>query len=415
MYRVKELREKRAKLHEDAKGVLKAAADGKRELTAEERQKVDAIYADVDVLKGDIDREERAAAEEATLATSAGRKSESILIGDGRPSADLALRAWLLHPDRPEAITDEMRASCEAHRLNPASKTFDLRALSVGTTTAGGNSIPNEMMRAFMEIEKWYGRVQNLATVVNTDTGATLPWPTVDDTSNTGELLTETTGATTTADPSFGVVNLSSYKMSSKAVLLSVELLQDSSINLPAYLGAALGTRLGRIKNTYFTTGSGSSQPAGVQIKASLGKTAAATNAIIFDEVIDLYHSLDIAYRQGPSTAFMMNDAVAAYVRKLKDSQNRYLWEMSTQVGQPDRLIGVPVVINNDQDSAFSTNKRLILFGDFSKFIVRLAGGVVIGRTDDLYFLSDQVAFKGMQRVDSNLIDTTSVKYLRTA
>lgn len=416
MFRAKELREKRAKLHEDAKAILKAAADEKRDLSAEEGAKVDAIYGDVDKLKTEIDREERAMAEEKVLTESLGRRSESKIIVDDKPSADLALRAWLLSGSaRADAVTDEMRAACSAWGLNPNAKAFDLRALSVGTTTAGGNSIPNEMMRSFLEIEKWYGRVQNLATVVNTDSGATLPWPTVDDTSNTGELLTEGTGATTTADPSFGVVNLGAYKMSSKAVILSIELLQDSAINLPAYLGAALGTRIGRIKNTYFTTGTGTSQPGGVQVKASLGKTAAATNALTLDEVIDLYHSVDIAYRSAPGFRFMMHDSVAAYVRKLKDSQNRYLWETSTQIGQPDRLFGVGVEINNDQDSAFSTNKRLVLAGDFGKYVVRTAGGITIGRTDDLYWLTDQVAFKGIQRVDANLMDTTAVKYLRTA
>jgi HK97 family phage major capsid protein len=410
MYQVKELREKRAKLHEDAKSILKAAVDEKRDSTPEERAKVDKIYADVDALKADIDRLEKAEAEERALAESAGRKTETF-VSDARPSSDMALRAWVMG----ERATEEQRAAAAFYGINPRSKEFDLRALTIGTTTAGGNSVPNEMMRAFLEVQKWYGRVENLATVINTETGATLPWPTVDDTSNTGRLLTEGTGATTTTDPSFGVVNLSSYKMSSDAVIVSMELLQDSSINLAQYLGSALGTRIGRIKNTYFTTGSGSSQPGGVQVKASLGKTASATNAITLDEIIDLYHAVDIAYRSDPSFAFMMNDTVAAYVRKLKDSNNQYLWQMAVQAGQPDRLFGVPVIINNDQDGTFATNKRLVLAGAFSKYVVRIAGGVTIARSDDLYFLNHQSVFLGVQRVDGNLVDTTAVKYLRTA
>lgn len=414
MYRVKELREKRAKLHEDAKLVLDAASKDKRDLTAEERTKVDAIYGEVDTLKADIDRMERADAEERALSETCGRRTE-ITVDNGRPNSDLALRAWLLAGRKPSAITGEMRAACEALGIDPRDRAFDLRALSVGTTTAGGNSVPNEVMRAFMEMEKWYGRVQDLSTVVTTETGATLPWPTVDDTANTGRLLTEGTGATTTTDPSFGVVNLSAYKWSSDGVIVSLELLQDSSINMAAYLGAALGTRIGRIKNTYFTTGSGSSQPGGVQVKAALGKTAAATNAITLDEIIDLYHAVDVAYRQGPKVAFMMHDTVAAYVRKLKDSNNQYLWQMAVQAGQPDRLFGVPVTINNDQDSTFVTNKRLVLFGDFSKYVVRTAGGLEVLRSDDVYFLSHQSVFLGVQRADGNLVDTTAVKYLRTA
>ena len=411
MYRIKELREKRAKLHEDAKAILKAAADEKRDLSTEESARVDAIYADVDKMKADIDREERAAAEERALSETLGRKTQPIITA-GRPDPELVVRAWAR---RGKKMSEAERAACAHYDFDPREAEFDVRALSVGTTTAGGNSVPNEMMKAFWEIQKWYGRVESLATVVNTEGGATLPWPTVDDTSNTGRLLTEGTGATTTTDPSFGVVNLASYKMSSDAVILSEELLQDSSINLSAYLGAALGTRVGRVKNTYFTTGSGSSQPGGVQVKASLGKTASATNAITLDEGVDLIHSVDIAYRYSPGSALMMNDAVAAYVRKLKDSNNQYLWQMAVQAGQPDRLFGFPVVINNDQDSAFSTNKRLVLFGDFSKYVVRVAGGVSIRRSDDVYFLNHQSVFEASQRVDGNLVDTTAVKYLRTA
>jgi len=411
MYHVRELREKRAKLHEDAKAILKAAADEKRELTAEERTKVDAIDADIDALKGDVDRLERADAVEKQLSESRGRRVDPIVTGDARPDPNLALRAWALG----ENASDEMRAAAAAYGINVSSKELDVRALSVGTTTAGGNAVADEMMRSYMEILKWYGRVESVATVVNTTTGATLPWPTVDDTSNTGRLLTEGTGATTTTDPSVGVINLASYKFSSDAVIVSMEALQDVSFNLAAYLGSALATRIGRIKNTYFTTGTGTSQPGGVQVKASLGKTAAATNAITLDEVIDLFHSVDIAYRSAPSAAFMMNDAVAAYARKLKDSNNQYLWQMAVQAGQPDRLFGVPVIINNDCDSAFSTNKRLVLFGDFSKYVVRNAGALQVGRSDDLYFLNHQSVFLGVQRSDGNLVDTTAVKYLRTA
>lgn len=404
------LHEQRVKLNEDIKAILDKADAEKRAVTPEEQETVKRMDAEIDQIKATIALREKQEAETRSLAESRGRQTETV-ITDARPSPDLALRGWIMG----ERATPEMRAAAAHYGMAVTSKDLDMRALSVGTTTAGGNSVANEIMRSFMEIEKWYGRVQNVATIVNTETGATLPWPTVDDTSNTGRLLTEGTGATTTTDPTFGVVNLASYKMSSDAVIVPLELLQDSSVNLSAYLGGALGTRIGRIKNTYFTTGSGSSQPGGVQVKASLGKTASATNAITFDEVIDLFHSVDIAYRNNPSSAFMVSDTIAAYLRKLKDSQNRYLWEMSLVAGQPDRMFGRPVIINNDQDSALSTNKRVVLFGDFSKYVVRIAGQVSIGRSDDLYFLNHQSVFLGVQRVDGNLIDTTAVRYLRTA
>lgn len=411
---MKELIEKRVKLHEDIKAILDKAEAEKRAITPEERESIGRMDGEIASIQATLDARAKSDADEKLLAESRGRQTKTEVIGDARHDPNMALRAWALG-GRPDKQTEEMRAAAAAFGLNPAGRSLELRALSVGTTTAGGNAVPNEIMRAFLEIQKWYGRVENLATVINSETGATMPFPTMDDTSNTGRLLTEGTGATTTTDPSVGVINLASYKFSSDAVIVSVELLQDASFNIAAYLGGALGTRIGRIKNTYFTTGSGSSQPGGVQVKASLGKTAAATNAITLDEIIDLYHAVDIAYRMSPNARFMMHDSVAAYVRKLKDSNSQYLWQMAVQAGQPDRLFGVPVEINNDQDSSFATNKRLVLYGDFSKYAVRNAGAVEILRSDDLYILSHQVVFLGFQRSDGNLIDTTAVKYLRTA
>ena len=124
-------------------------------------------------------------------------------------------------------------------------------------------------------------------------------------------------------------------------------------------------------------------------------------------------HSVDVAYR--PNAGFMVHDTIAAYLRKLKDSQNRYLWEMSLQAGLPDRIFGKPVYINNDMDSALTTAKRLLLFGDFSYYQVRDAGQVVIARADELRLLNHQVVFVAFQRSDGRLPDTTAIKYLRLA
>ena len=83
--------------------------------------------------------------------------------------------------------------------------------------------------------------------------------PTTNDTANVGAIVGE--GATTSAqDATFAQLVLDGWKYSSKAILVSVELLQDSAINLPAFIGNALGTRIGRISNTHFTTGTGTGQ-----------------------------------------------------------------------------------------------------------------------------------------------------------
>jgi HK97 family phage major capsid protein len=309
-----------------------------------------------------------------------------------------------------------MIAAAQSVGLRHEASELEMRALSVGTTTAGGASVPDEMMRAYWDAQKWFGRVRNVSTVLTTTAGAPLPVPTTDDTANTGEIVTEASAVTTTVDPTFGVLNLGAYKFSSKALIVSVELIQDSFINLPEYLGRKLGERIARVQNTKYTTGTGTGEPNGVQVAAALGKTAAATNAVTFDEVIDLMHATDVAYRDRPGSGFMMHDTVAAYLRKLKDSQNRYLWEMSLQSGQPDRIFGKPVYINNDMDSALTTAKRLLLFGDFNAYHVREVGNTpTILRADELRILNHQVVFLAFARSDGGLAEANAVRYLRTA
>jgi HK97 family phage major capsid protein len=257
--------------------------------------------------------------------------------------------------------------------------------------------------------------MRQVATVWRTSSGAPLPVPSADDTANVGEIIGEGSAVTTTADPLFNTLTLGAFKDTSKAVIVSEELLQDSLIPLPEYLGRRLGERVGRIQNTHFTVGAGTTLPFGVATQASLGKTAAVTNAITFDEIIDLYASVDRAYRDVPGAGWMMNDTTATMLRKVKDSQNRYLWEMSLQAGTPDRIFGKPVYYNGDLDSPSATAKRPVLYGDFSNYVIRDTSDVIFIRADELRVLNHQVVFLAFQRSDGNLPNTAAVKYLRTA
>lgn len=428
----------RVKRFEAAKAIMETAEQEGRSMSGEEQHTFDEHHRAIGDLRQQLDNytqqlEEEKAIQTALAAHESRGRVTSMALATGQQNAELdqelAFRAWALGGNYTDIAMDrlshslraEMVAACQRVNFNPTTRAIEMppgkpgekRALSVGTTDAGGYSVPDEAMRAYWDLQKWFGSMRSVATIWTTATGAPLPVPTTNDTSNTGEIINEGSAVTTTADPVFGQVVLGSFKYSSKAVIVSVELLQDSFLPIPTYLGAKLGTRIGRINNNHFTVGVGTTQPMGIVTAASLGKTAAATNAITWDEVIDLQHSVDIAYR--PRAAFMMHDSVAAYLRKLKDSQNRYLWEISITMGQPDRIFGQPVWINNDMSSTFSTNNRLIIYGDFSNYVIRDAGGPIFARADELRILNHQVVFLAFQRSDGNLIDTTSVKYLRSA
>jgi HK97 family phage major capsid protein len=372
----------------------------------------DRMHARMVEIRGTLDARAAVEAEESDLSRSRGRQTQSLIEVGGLSSAslDLATRGWLLGPRaRPEHIAAAAELGFDYTRAE-----LSTRALNSVTATMGQNTIPDEVMRAFTDALKYFVPIRDYATVIPTGTGGPLPIPTTDDTQNTGEIISDSGAVTTTADPTFGQVTLHPYKFSSKAVLVSVELLQDSYINLPAWMGTKLAQRIGRVQSSKFTVGTGTSEPKGIQVAATLGKTAASTTAITFDELIDLSQSVDVAYRTRPGIAFMAHDSTIASLRKVKDSQNRYIWEISTQVGVPDSLFGRPVITNNDMDQLGGANRRVALFGDLSAYWIQDAGPVVLIRADELFVLNHQVAFLGFQRSDGNLTDTTAVKYLRT-
>jgi HK97 family phage major capsid protein len=406
----RELREARAKLVEEARQILSKASDEKRSMTAEEDAKWTAIHADVDRLKAQIDTLERQAAAEAELRTAPEPENKIVTPAFGADEQRRAFRAWAAQGSTVAVSAEDLEL---ARKYGFGGNSLELRALNATTTSAGQYSVPDEMMAAFSEALKWWGPVRNYATVLRTASGAPLPIPTVDDTSNSGAILAENTAVTTTVDPSFGQVVLDSYKYSSKLVLVSVELLQDSAIDLASMLGRLLGTRIARATNAHFTTGTGSAQPNGIVTASTLGKTATATNAFTYSEIVDLLHSVDPAYR--PGSAFLANDAIIGAIKKFTDSQNLPIWAPSIRDGQPDRLLGYPVIANNDMTGTLATGNKIMLFGDPKYYYVREAGDVVVMRLNERYADQHSVAFVAFQRTDGDLIQTAAVKHLKLA
>ena len=180
------------------------------------------------------------------------------------------------------------------------------RDLSAVTGASGGYTVPQGFYYTLTEALKWYGGIKaSRATILRTATGNDLPMPTENDTSNVGELLAESAAAGT-ADPTFGQVVMKAYKFSSKVVKVPIELIQDSAFDISSYVARKLGIRIGRITNTYMTTGTGSSQPQGIVNGSTLSKTTASATAITYAELKDLEHSVDPAYRGGAGSCSMI-------------------------------------------------------------------------------------------------------------
>lgn len=388
MQSIQALRERHASL---AKETRELVEKHNGEWKAEHQSKYDQGLAELDDIKGQIDRIEKAleASADADFGSKAEEAKEKRIHAAGR---DLFAK-WLQGGDKALSAQDWA----------------DVRAtMSTSTTTEGGYTVPTDVAASINEVLKAYGGVRSVANVIQSAQGNDINFPTSDGTSEVGELIGQNTTATA-ADPSFGVVTLSTYKFSSKIVAVPYELLQDSNADIEAFIVRRLGDRLGRIQNQYFTTGTGTSQPKGVVTAAASGKvgTTGQTTTVIADDLIDLIHSLDPAYRAG-NCRFMMADSSLKVIRKLKDSQNRPIFlpgydGLGNAMG--DSILGYGVTINQDM-AAMAANAKSILFGDFSRYTIRDVMGMTLFRFEDsAYAKLGQVGFLAWMRTGGTLTD----------
>lgn len=396
MKSVKELLDEKAVLHDQMTDLVERATKEGREMTSDEDQQFDAINKEYEAINGKLERAQRIEKLNAEKAKEVKQEVKE----KKEPEYDNVF--WKYFKRGMRSLTSPEQNVLSQFRGTDPQTT---------TVTAGGYTIPtgfsNELSIA---MAAWGGMLQ-VSRIVRTETGNQIDWPTVDDTATTGALLTEA-GTGVVGDMTFGTKTLNSYMYYSKIVQVSVQLLQDSYFDLQSFLRDAFARRLGTIINSHATVGTGSSQPNGVVTAASVGKTSASNSTVTFAEMVDLVHSVDPAYRN--NGRFMLEDASLAIIKKLSigTSDARALWQPSWRDGTPDTIDGYPYTINQDMAS-FGAGNKPIAFGDFSQYVIRLAGDTTFVRLDERYMEKLLVGFLAYQRMDGELIDTNAIKVLR--
>ena len=307
------------------------------------------------------------------------------------------------------------RATAEDRELlmsRAESLTPEQRAMSVGTDSAGGYTVPEGFYNQLTEAMKAFGGMRaSRATVLTTASGAPIPFTTANDTGNTGAILGENTQVAE-QDSTFGTVNIGAYMYTSKLVRVSLQLIQDSAFNLEAYLATMLGTRIARITNTHFTTGDDDSKPNGIVTASTAGKPGASGQVatVTYADLVDLQHSVDPSYRTGAE--WMFHDSTLKALKKLVDGESRPLWAPGIAVREPDTILSHPYVINQDMP-VMEASAKSILFGDLSKYLIRDVTGAQLLVLRERYADYLQVGFLAFSRHDGDLIDagTNPVKH----
>ena len=294
------------------------------------------------------------------------------------------------------------------------------------TTTQGGYLVPTGFSGILTEAMKWFGGIKGTVDEFETGTGNPFPWPTVSDFLNKGRIIGQNIQMVQT-DIVFGQVTFNAYIGSSDLVLVPLALLEDSYFNIDHLLAKLLGIRLGRLFNWKCTTGAGVSagEPTGIVTAAVAAGNlytcpTGETTSISYNDLVNLEHSVDPAYRDNPSSYFMFSDAMLKILKKLVDGSNRPLWQPGLTAsfregaGVPDagvlsisrpQILDHPYIVNNDMASP-AANASTMLFGDMSLYKVRkVAGGVSVLRLVERYADYLQQGFTAFMRFDGNLID----------
>ena len=392
-----ELRGQRAELIKGATNIVENAQKEGRSLNAEEKSKFDAMEADARSIKDQIDVLERAADLKKELAANA----------EVREAAPKATRKG--------AFEKYLRNGMGALNSNERSMMAELRGTSTqiaGTDSLGGFLVPQDFSNELDMATLFTGEVERLAKKLNTAGGALLDYPTINDTATDAGLISEA-ASVTVQDMTFANAQLSAYNYASQ-VRVSMQLLQDNAFDLNSFLAEAMGERIARATNAAFTTGTGSSQPQGIVAGSSLGNTAASATAIAADDILDLIHSIDPSYRNKASFGLMAHDNVIAAIRALGlGSANDFpIFIPSMEAGQPDKLFGYNIYYNNDMQSSIATGTKTLIAADFSKYVVRSAGGVQFVRLNERYMDELEVGFVAYARKDAKVLDTRAVKHL---
>jgi len=417
MSELKALQEQQARILTNGRAKLDEITDDTPEdRAAEIEREFDAMMADYDKIGARVERMRKLEAAERALDAPDPRRP--VASGEARGVDEGAV------PTYRESFHAYLRAMGNLGAMDATERGILQRGYAEVETraqttsdSAGGYTVPEELATILVKTIAMWGPMYDpaITSEIVTSGGNQITMPTVDDT--TTVVVKHTEGTTLTddngSDVTFGEKVLNAYPFNTEWLRVSKELVDDSAFNIEQLLGELLGERLARRANLELTTGDGTGDPNGIVTASTKGVDAAAAAAITADEVIDLLHSVDPAYRMSPRCRWMMNDTTLATLRKLKTGDGHYLVQQDFSSGLAERILGYRYSVNQAMP-AMTTGLRPIVFGDFGKYYVRKAGQPLIGALQDKDFWPG-FGIAGYIRFDGELADTAAVKHILMA
>ncbi len=338
--------------------------------------------------------------------------------------------SWLRRPKSPDAC--QTLSNFEDQELRG-------KAASIGTPSSGGFAVP-EILAG--EVQRRIRDLSPLAAMVRRFTAASGDFRLIVDIGRdtagwVGESVSGSGNRAATDTPVLANV-APTFGMSYCRMIASEELAQDSAFSIAAWLIEAAVERLAIAEEVAIISGTGSNQPTGIlnTNPVSTGDSdspprahgvleyvpTGAAGAFVNDQLgsppgspadvlIDLLYRLRSGYRQ--SSAWAMNSETAATVAKFKDREGNYLLRPSMIAGQPDMLLGRPVLLS-EALPGIGSNTHPIILADWRRLYALVdVGGLRI--TTDEISTPGQVRFYVRRRLGGAVMDDHAGKALKAS
>ena len=300
----------------------------------------------------------------------------------------------------------------------------ELKSMTIGSVSDGGYAVPTELDARIAEKLIPISPIRAIAQVVQTSTSDYRKLVSLGGT--VSGWVSETAARTGTSAPSFAEIIPPSGDLYANPSA-SQQMLDDAAFDLEGWLAQEVATEFGRAEGAAFVNGTGASQPKGFLATPSaatpdatrpfgtlqyLASGDAATLGTAPDLLlIDVVMSLKAGHRQGAS--WVMNARTLSAVRKLKDADGAFIWQGSLLDGQPDRLLGYPVVEAADMPD-IGAGATPIAFGNFQNgYIITERFGTRLLR--DPYSNKPFVNFYATRRIGGQVLDSEAIKLVKIA
>lgn len=298
-----------------------------------------------------------------------------------------------------------------------------------GGASGGSLEVPVGFYNQIYTYMEEVGAMRQISRVLTSEGGGAWTFPKTNTIAVGTQVIAQGTAIGGT-DPVLGTVRLDSYRFGD-LVRVSTQAARDVGFDLTGYIAQQIGYAVGRIADTAYVTGNGSSGPNGIVTAASTGAvtggslialgggaSTAFTNSV--NPLIQLQHSIAEPYAN--KGVFVMNRLTAGTLRQLRDggapgTLGAYIWTPTTtfngvsSLGPAGELLGSPVYTDfnfGTQGSAVKT----VAYGDFSAFYIRDVGKFRFEASTERYFDTDEVGYRGILETDSELIDSNAIKLL---